>query len=280
MAITRVGTKSREGQLEITLGQVLAKLLLTLTLVTLVVSAWLFVSWLYKPGNFPIRKVELVNKLENQDSTELQQIAAGALNGGFFSLNVEQFRTELLTKLPWIKSVSVRKIWPNKLLVSIAEHQPVVRWLSVQKGALATKGFELLSNEGIVFRPNFTTEQQLDFAKMALLTGPQGSAGNVLKRCYQISESLQELGAGIKQCGMNERRTWMLVLNNGIDVKLGKENIMRQLDQFIRVFSGQLNQYLKSVDYVDLRYSNGFSVKWNSDSALQTENVQTKESAN
>ena len=275
MAITRVGTKSRENQLEITSGQVLAKLLLTLTLVTLVVSAWLFVSWLYKPGNFPIRKVELVNKLENQDSTQLQQIAAGALNGGFFSLNVEQFRTELLTKLPWIKSVSVRKIWPNKLLVSIAEHQPVVRWLSVQKGALATKGFELLSNEGIVFRPNFTTEQQLDFAKMALLTGPQSSAGNVLKICSQISESLQELGAEIKQCGMNERRTWMLALNNGIDVKLGKENIMRQLDQFIRVFSGQLNQYLKSVDYVDLRYSNGFSVKWNSDSTLQT-----KESAN
>ena len=272
--------KKADSLSEVTLSQVLAKLLLSLTLLAFILSAWLFVSWLYKPGNFPVRKLELVNKLENQESSELIKVADSVLNGGFFSLNIEQFRADLLAKLPWVKSVSVRKIWPNKLMLSITEHKPIVRWLSVkqlmttqgkeQKGAHTVKGSELLSREGIIFRPDLTPEQQTYFDNLVLLTGPENSAGNVLQNCFQMKDILQQLETGIKQCGMNERRTWMILLDNGIDIKLGKENILRQLERFVWVFSGQLRQYINSVDYADLRYSNGFSIRWNSENAVQS----------
>ena len=250
-------------------------MLLFITLIALLVSAWIFTSWLYKPGNFPIRKVELINKLENQKSQELQQVAAKALNGGFFSLNVKAFRAEILSKLPWLKTVSVRKVWPNKLLVSITEHKPVVRWLSTDKDKKSqlkkeSRNVELLSSKGFVFEPDLTKEQQKKFNKMALLTGPKSSSEKVLQMCYQINNSLKQMQTSIRQCGMNERRTWLLVLDNGIDLKLGKDNIMQQTERFIRVFSGQLNNYIGSVDYADLRYSNGFSVKWKSDNAVQS----------
>lgn len=232
-------------------------------------------NWLYKPGNFPIRKVELANKLENQESRELQQVAANTLNGGFFSLDVEQFRANLLARLPWIKTVAVRKVWPNKLLLSITEHKPVVRWLTLKKDqqiheVQSAGEFELLSDEGIIFRPEFTEKQQLKFNRLALLTGPENSARKVLRICLQIHDNLKQLNAGIKRCGMNERRTWMLVLNNDIEIKLGKENIMRRLKRLIGVFSEQLQHYTGLVDYADLRYSNGFSIKWNSANATHT----------
>jgi cell division protein FtsQ len=109
------------------------RLILFLCLISLCLSAWFLVDWLYKPGNFKIKKIELIKQLKNQESNELQKVAAHAINGGFFSLDVDQFRVALLTNLPWVKSVAVRKIWPDKLLIAIVEYQPFVRWQLVKK---------------------------------------------------------------------------------------------------------------------------------------------------
>ena len=256
---------SEEKDSEAVKNKILTKLLLLMVLMVLLTSSWLFVSWLNKPGNFPFKKVELVNQLENQKSKELQNITANALNGGFFSLNVDQLRADLLAKLPWVKSVSVRKVWPNKLLVKIVEHKPVARWLSVEKNN-DSKQIQLLSQNGVVFSPLLTDKQKLKFAQMALLTGTNSNAEQVLTNCVQINKKLKQIESGIKQCGMNERRSWGLKLSsdNELDIKLGKEKIMQQLERFIEVFSGQLNQYLISIESADLRYANGFSIKWKS----------------
>ena len=64
-------------------------------------------------------------------------------------------------------------------------------------------------------------------------------------------------------------------MSNGIVIKLGKENVMQNLHQYIDVFSDQLSKYFDQVDYADLRFSNGFSVKWkvtNDKSNMQTNN--------
>ncbi|MCN4143563.1 MAG: FtsQ-type POTRA domain-containing protein [Thiohalomonas sp.] len=220
-------------------------------------------SWLTKPGNFPFKKIELVNQLENQKSKELQRMTANVMNGGFFSLNVEQLRADLLAKLPWVKSVSVRKVWPDKLLLKIIEHKSVARWLSVEKNSDLDET-QLLSQNGIVFNPVLTDKQERQFAQMTLLMGTNSNAEKVLTNCVQINKKLKQLGLAVKECGMNERRSWKLKLslNNDLDLKLGKEKIIQKLERFINVFSGQLKQYLSSVESVDLRYSNGFSVKW------------------
>jgi len=254
---------SEEKKTDATKIRVLTTLLLLVTFVGLLTASWFFISWLTKPGNFPFKKVELVNQLENQKSKQLQRMTGNMMNGGFFSINVDQLRADLLSRLPWVKSVSVRKVWPDKLLLKIIEHKPVARWLSVEKSNKLNET-QLLSQSGIVFNPVLTDKQERQFAQMTLLTGTNSNAEKVLTNCAQINKRLKQLGLGIKQCGMNERRSWKLKLslNNDLDLKLGKEKIMQKLERFINVFSGQLKQYLSSVESADLRYSNGFSVKW------------------
>ena len=277
---------------------IFTRLFLMLILIALLTSSVMFVKWLNRSGNFAFKKVELVNYLDNQESKELQQIAAKALNGGFFNLDVDAFRAELLAELPWVKSVSVRKVWPDKLLVEIAEYKPLVRWQSVDsffsaegslrkhaEGSLQqyAKNYQLLSRNGVIFEPQLSAAQKVKFNKMALLYGPKMNAEKVLKKCFEINETLKPLALGIKQCGMNKRRTWSLSLSasdfttpgfnnrDGMDlkIKLGKENIMQQLERFIQIFSGKLKPYLSSVEYADLRYANGFSIKWIVDNTSQ-----------
>jgi cell division protein FtsQ len=253
----------------------LPRLFTLIIFILFIVSAWLSVDWLYKPGNFPIKQVKLENKLNNQEAKELQRVASQAVNGGFFSLDISQFRTELLQNLPWLKEVSVRKVWPDSVLVSIKEHQPVGRWISIEN---RTKGenelydkIELLSRNGIIFFPELSDKQRTKFNGLAILTGPKLSTNNILETCFKINADLKRLKSRLKKCGMNERRSWLITLDNGLDIKLGKENVMQNLAQYIDVFSVQLAKYFNQVEYADLRFANGFSIKWK---------VQTNESAN
>jgi len=263
--------KERQG---ITSAQMISKVLVLMLVVILILLAWFFIHWLGKPGNFSIKKIELVSQLENQEVKELNKMATGVLNGGFFSLNIEDFTRSLLLKLPWVKSISVKKIWPDKLLINIVEHKPIVRWLSVEENItdVVLDNVQLLSQEGLIISPALTAQQKIKFNRMVLLTGTKNSTQTVLSLCLQINESFKQLGLGIKQCGMNARRTWkvVLILNKGqeITIKLGKKNMIQKLKRFIHIFSGQLKHYLVDINSVDLRYVNGFSVNWKIRSAL------------
>ncbi len=255
-------------------ANIFTRLILLLIIVLIITSLGIVINWLNKPGNFPFKKVELINQLENQESKELQKIAAQALNGGFFSLNVDEFRENLLNKLPWVKSVSVRKLWPDKIAVEIIEYKPVVRWQSVDNHSLK-KTKQLLSQEGVIFRPQLTADQLLKFDQMALFFGPEMNARKILDKCFAINKKLFTLNLGIKQCGMNNRRTWRLILADfnknreaNIEIQVGKDNVVQRLDRFVQVFSGKLKQFLVSIETVDLRYTNGFSIKWNASDIL------------
>ena len=247
--------------------------LLFLVILGLLSSSWLFVHWLHKPENFPFKKVMLVTQLENQKSEELQKVTISSLNGGFFSLNVDDLRIQLLKRLPWIQLVSVRKVWPDKLVIDIVEHHPIARWLSVEQTDKEYSIFQLLSKEGVIFNPLLSTQQEKKFAKMILLTGSANNAEKILAQCVQFSKKLQELNLALRQCGVNKRRSWQLkiflktvdnqeLFENDIEIKLGKKNVVQHFERFTQTFSGQLKNYIMSIIMVDLRYSNGFSVKW------------------
>jgi len=213
-----------------------------------------------------------VNKLENQQKDELLTVVAEHLNGGFFSLEIEKFSRQLTEKLAWIKSVSVKKVWPDKLQLTIIEYTPVVRWQSVNIVGTGKTNSQssLISQYGVIFKPELTQAQQKKFNSMVVLTGSDDSAGKVLLQCMEINKQLKQLALGIKHCGMNNRRSWTttMVLKDGqnVTLKLGKREVMKKLTGFIDIFSGRLKRYLALIDYADLRYSNGFTIFWNKSS--------------
>ena len=276
---TKEKRKVKQQVVENTMIYLLPKILFIVIFMGVLISSWFFVDWLYQPDSFPIKQVKLENQLKNQKSKELQVIASKAVNGGFFSLDIDKFRSELLFSLPWVEEVRVRKVWPDKLLVSIKEHQPISRWVSIDKlqknPEYSQNDIELLSRNGVVFYPKLTDKQTKKFNRMAVLSGPEMNAKIILETCVKINKSLKKLNSRVQQCGMNGRRSWLITLNNGIVIKLGKENVMQNLHQYIDVFSDQLSKYFDQVDYADLRFSNGFSVKWkvtNDESNMQTNN--------
>jgi cell division protein FtsQ len=57
------------------------------------------------------------------------------------------------------------------------------------------------------------------------------------------------------------RRAWQVKLASGMTLALGRENIEARLARFVAVHDRTLGQLGRRIDYVDLRYANGFAAR-------------------
>ena len=62
---------------------------------------------------------------------------------------------------------------------------------------------------------------------------------------------------------LDARGAWELTLGNGARVRLGRQDVDARLERFISIASPVVAARATEVNYVDLRYSNGFSIGWN-----------------
>ncbi len=79
---------------------------------------------------------------------------------------------------------------------------------------------------------------------------------------------LLESGLRLTGVRLDERGAWELELADGLQVRLGRQDVKDRLERFIRLASPMVAKRVAEISYVDMRYTNGFSVGWNARSAL------------
>lgn len=67
----------------------------------------------------------------------------------------------------------------------------------------------------------------------------------------------------IRRLNLDERRAWHLSLDDQLELVLGRENAVERLQRFIRFYPEVLAGKAREIKAVDLRYTNGFVVRWN-----------------
>lgn len=209
--------------------------------------------WLVRVPSLPVRQVVFTEPLAHTRRLEIEQVLPPALKGNFFSLNLEGIRGTL-ERLPWVRKVNVRRIWPARLEVSVEEHKPVARW-GDGKG-------ELVNSYGEVFAVLAGTG---DAMALPLLYGPQGTAGEVLKRYGELVGSFAAIGEKPVQLTLSPRLAWQLKLDNGMLVDMGREQpkapVGVRLQRFIEVYPEMVANRAVRPAVVDLRYPNGFAIR-------------------
>ena len=60
---------------------------------------------------------------------------------------------------------------------------------------------------------------------------------------------------------LSERLSWEIKTNNFIRVVLGKKNVSSRVKSFIKNYQFVLAELKSEIDYVDMRYRDGFSVR-------------------
>jgi cell division protein FtsQ len=209
--------------------------------------------WLVRVPSLPVRQVVFVEPLAHTRRMEVEQVLPLALKGNFFSLNLETVRGSL-ERLPWVRKVEVRRIWPAKLEVRVEEHRPSARW-GEGRG-------ELVNSYGEVFAAVPSAEE---VAALPLLFGPPGTAQEVLRRYGELIVSFRDVGERPVQVTLSPRLAWQLKLENGMLLDMGREQpkapVGVRLQRFIEVYPETVAKRAIRPAVVDLRYPNGFAMR-------------------
>ena len=193
---------------------------------------------------FPLRHVEVQGGLKHVTYQQVSYIVTREFKGNFFTLNLTQV-SQAFQKLPWVRSASLRRQWPDKLEVTLEEHVALARW--APGGLVNTRGevFQAASSE-----------------TLPVFAGPEGSAAEMAGQYEVFRNTLAALKLEPVQLNLNERRAWEMKLNNGLVVALGRDQVASRLAKFVRNYASTVGSMQQQVAYVDLRYPNGFAVRF------------------
>lgn len=201
---------------------------------------------LLDPGTLPIRHVDVKGDFRHLSTTGLQQRTGDVVRGGFFNVNVETIQKVLLEE-PWIRDVSVKRVWPDRITVSIGEQVAVALW----------NDDSLLNGNGRIFSPEINTFPE----EIPRFRGPEGSHSQMLSVYQNLSSALPER-FGIAEITLSDRRSWHIGFTNGPHVYLGRTNIEARLQRFVEYIPGKLGDLFNRIRSIDMRYTNGFAVRW------------------
>ncbi|MBK9161682.1 MAG: cell division protein FtsQ/DivIB [Nitrosomonadales bacterium] len=196
----------------------------------------------HQPGLFPLHTVRLEANPLRVDVPAVFRTVRGEVNGNFFTTDIERLRLAL-EKLPWVRSVAIRREFPDRLMVRLEEHQPLARW---NDSALVNRQGEVFSAESGQLLPDFV--------------GQEGTSTEVAQSFGQFSRQLAALDLQIERLALTPRHAWQVQLNNGLVLELGREEMQRRLARFVAVYPYGIAAMQGNIRYVDLRYRNGFAV--------------------
>jgi len=205
-------------------------------------------AWVVRSAHWPITVVRIDGRLAHTPSERVEEIVTRHTAGaGFFRVRLASLQADL-EALPWLRSASLRRIWPDTLDVVVLEHRAAARW---NEGAL-------ISARGAVFRPRNMPEDP----KLPVISGPPGHGPDMLERLREIDRRVAPLALAVRELHQDARRSWRIALDNGIVVRLGRGEIGARLDRFEAVWPAVLAREAGRIEAVDLRYPNGFAVAW------------------
>ena len=196
----------------------------------------------------PLESVRVTGPFVHVSKQALEEAIAPYVPRAFFMVDVFAIR-EAARNIPWVKDVSVRRVWPDRLDLEMRERSAVAIW----------RGRELLEQDGIPFEP----ENIESSASLPALAGPDGGQHQVLERYRQLDQVMQRyLRIPVASLELNARGAWVAGLANGIVVQLGTDTFEEYLRRYARAFPKTLGARLDEVEEIDLRYGNGFAVRW------------------
>jgi len=218
-----------------------------LTALALLVLATAALLMLMRSPLFPLRTVELRGSLTHTTRAEVEQALRGRVDGNFFAVDLAEPRAAL-ERLPWVRRVQVRRVWPDVLEVTLEEHVALARWGDT---GLVNQQGELFDGRGARDLP--------------LLAGPAGTEAELARRYQRYSELLAPLGSPLERLILSPRYAWQLRLADGLVIELGRDApndpVDTRLARLVAVYAQTLGRISRTHEYVDLRYPNGFALR-------------------
>jgi cell division protein FtsQ len=202
----------------------------------------------FAADRWPVTQLTVQAEFHHLKAEQIRDVVRPRLGHGFFALDLDDVR-QAVSALPWVESVEASKRWPDTLLLRIYERQPFARWNGRQLISRQGQLFDVPDNEVAVALPD--------------LRGPDARLAEVVSFYADTRRAFAGTHLDITGVALTERGSWSLTSASGAQIVLGdRQQANRRLRRFLDVYPQLLAGHDNGFAYADLRYTNGFAVRW------------------
>ncbi|SUO97232.1 cell division protein FtsQ/DivIB [Suttonella ornithocola] len=244
VSVVKRQQRSLAKQLLASIGEAVLALLL---LSAILLAGWMTYKRLTQNAFFPLKRVVLERPLIYADPLTITDTVRSYGRADMLHIDVQALATQI-DQMDWVKSVIVSKQWPDAIKVNVQERVPILRW---------GKG-DFLDTDAV----HFHLPDAPALTKLFAVEGPEGTEKSVLEMYRRINPWLREQGVELLSLTLDPRLIWHVRIAPGIDVLLGRDELNERLKKLVIVNRKILSKYGKYIASLDLRYQEGFSVRW------------------
>lgn len=262
---------------------VLASLLLLIS--TIVIA----VDQLFSPESFEIEELRIIADLDHLSHEQIRREVLPLIQNNYFAVDLKKVEQKV-NAIDWVDQVSVRRQWPRSIHIRLTEQKPVAHW--------GTQGY--LNNRAASFK----VKEFIHLDDLPYLDGPQGTQELVLRQYRDWTRLLAKNNLLLESLVMTPRYAyvakiklpreqqkqltqaalaeffedqqkpvpvldWQRIKPFVLTLQLGKDQVEERLLRFSAAFPEAFNDQVLKIETVDLRYPNGFAVRWNDDELPQ-----------
>ena len=199
---------------------------------------------------FDIKNITVIGS-KHSDQDQIKALFENN-NKNLLSLNLIDSAYKIQS-LSWIKKTNLKKVYPNKLVVTVIENVPFAYFFDDQK-------IFLIDSDGEKIREENNIEK---FDQYLVLSGIDGEL-NIATLIKNINIFYSNILPSIKEIEFVEKRRWNIILKNELKVKLSENNIKDSLLNLKKLIND--DQILKSnIIEVDLRITDRAIIKIDGD---------------
>lgn len=194
-----------------------------------------------------ISSIEISGPFQRVTALHIEAAISAEIDAGFVGADIDRIQEQIVA-LPWIDQARVARRWPSQISITVTEQVPAAVW--DDSGLLNTRG-EL-----------FVNEARHVPAELPRLSGPDSRSAEVATRYLAVREQLIPVGLDVRRVHLDARGSWDMTLGNGIEVRLGRKAVADRTDLFLDVVADIITSREMDIEYVDMRYGNGFTIGW------------------
>jgi cell division protein FtsQ len=230
-----------------------------LVLVFVVLCALATVRSVSRARAFDIQGITVTGDSRHNNSLTLRANVAPRIAGTFFTVDLARVRAAF-EAAPWVRRAVVRRDFPNRLRVSLQEHEPVALW----SGEGAPGDVRLVNSFGEVFEANLG---EVDQDSLPLLSGPEGQSAEVLDMYRSLQPLFDGMDMAVEQMQLSARGSWSVHLNAGADIELGRgtaAEVLPRVERFLKTLTQVVSRYgraANAIESADLRHENGYAIR-------------------
>lgn len=230
--------------------QTAATLLLALALLGGLAAVLL---WALRHPAWAVGSIRVQGDVEHQNAVTFRAQLASRLSGNFLTIDLQEVKRQF-EAVPWVRRAVVQREFPNRLKVTIEEHQAVAWWGSAGSG-------QVVNRQGEVFEANPDDSESDQWIELA---GPPGQSTRVQALQRRLQPVFDTLELAIERLELSARGSWQARLDNGAVIELGRgsdDEVLARAQALSTTLTQITQRFGREIESADLRYPNGYAVR-------------------